>query len=190
MTVVLFARKDSIYKQLGCDVYDIDRDARTWEGGAPCICHPPCRAWGQLRHMAKPRQDEKQLAVYSIDQIRKYGGILEHPRGSTLWDYLDLPKGNQTDSFGGYSICVDQHDFGHKARKRSLLYIVGVQRQDLPNIPIQFDAIEYTVSSKIKKYSGRRTKKEITKKEREATHDALAKWLVRVCEIIHSKRTL
>ncbi len=32
---VLFARQDSVYKQLpGTDVWDIDRDARKWPGGA------------------------------------------------------------------------------------------------------------------------------------------------------------
>ncbi|WP_255347922.1 hypothetical protein [Xanthomonas sp. NCPPB 1128] len=31
---VLFARADSVYKTLpGCDVYDMERDARTFAGG-------------------------------------------------------------------------------------------------------------------------------------------------------------
>jgi hypothetical protein len=46
---ILFARKDSIYKTMpGCDVWDIDRDARNWPGGAPIVGHPPCRAWGPI----------------------------------------------------------------------------------------------------------------------------------------------
>jgi hypothetical protein len=69
---------------------------------------------------------------------------------------------------------------GIKRRKKTLLYIVGVKPMDLPIIPISFDAIEYTVSSKIKKKTGRRIKKEITKKEREATPINLAKWLIEV----------
>jgi len=33
---VLFARSDSNYKAIpGCDVYDIERDARTFGGGCP-----------------------------------------------------------------------------------------------------------------------------------------------------------
>lgn len=184
--VVLFARKDSIYKSLGCDVWDIERDARMWLGGEPCICHPPCRAWGQLSHFAKPRPDEKQLAVFSIEMIRKHGGVLEHPRASKLWPYLGLPLGNEVDEYGGYSICVDQFAWGHKARKRSLLYICGVEKRDLQPIPIRFDQIEYVVSSSTR--SRRGEVKEITKKEREATPEAFAKWLIQVCELIKSNK--
>ena len=42
---VLFARKDSIYKEFEqCDVYDIERNALTFSGGIPIIAHPPCRS--------------------------------------------------------------------------------------------------------------------------------------------------
>lgn len=38
---VLFARKDSVYKTMPeCDVYDIDRDARTYDGPWPVVAHP------------------------------------------------------------------------------------------------------------------------------------------------------
>ena len=84
MISVLFARKDSIYKQFNVDVWDIDRDARLWPGGNACICHPPCRAWGKLKAFAKPRNDEKELALISIDFIRRNGGVLEHPAQSSL----------------------------------------------------------------------------------------------------------
>lgn len=182
MIPVLFARKDSIYKQLGCDVWDIDRDAHKWPGGRPGIYHPPCRAWGQLAHMAKPRPDEKALAIWSIWQIRKNGGVLEHPRASRLWPYLNLPVGNETDQYGGYTLCVDQSWWGHKATKNTLLYIVGCNRVDLPQIPLCFNAIEFTISSKIKKKSGRRTKSELPKSEREKTPVDFAKWLICVAE--------
>ena len=44
---VLFARADSYYKTLpGCEVYDMERDARTYDGPWPVVAHPPCRAWG------------------------------------------------------------------------------------------------------------------------------------------------
>lgn len=180
---VLFARKDSIYKKLGVDVWDIERDARLWAGGNPCVCHPPCRAWGQLAHMANPRPDEKELAIFSIAMIRKWGGVLEHPRASKLWPHLNLPMPGQVDSYGGYSICVNQSWWGHLASKNSLLYIVGCPKNKLPKMPIRFDAITHTVSSKIKKYTGRRVKKELSKKQREETPIEFAEWLLSVATL-------
>lgn len=83
---VLFARTDSVYKTLpDCDVWDIERDARNWLGGASVVAHPPCRGWGRLSHMAKPREDEKQLAFLAVHAVRAYGGVLEHPAHSKLW---------------------------------------------------------------------------------------------------------
>lgn len=89
---VLFARADSTYKTLpGTDVWDIERDAKLWPGGAPVVAHPPCRAWGRLRQFAKPRKGERQLAIWSVRQVRRFGGVLEHPVGSLLWKKAGLP---------------------------------------------------------------------------------------------------
>lgn len=101
---VLFARKDSVYKTLpGTDVYDVERDALTWLGGSALIAHPPCRAWGQLKYFAKPRPNEKELAVWAIENIRRWGGVLEHPYRSDLWKSLNLPLPQhfEGDAFGG-----------------------------------------------------------------------------------------
>ena len=184
MIAALYVREDSIYKSFpDVDCWDSKRDARLYTGYYAVVAHPPCRAWGQLSHMAKPRTDEKELAIHVIGLIRTVGGVLEHPRGSKLWSHLKLPKPGQFDKFGGFTICLDQFQFGHKAQKRSLLYIKGCKPNQLPPVPLRFDAVEFTVASKIKKKSGRRTKAEITKKEREQTPIAFAKWLVAVAEL-------
>jgi hypothetical protein len=89
---VLFAREDSSYKNFEeFDVYDINRDARTFCKKMPVIAHPPCRAWGMLSHMANPREGEKQLAYLSLAQVRLNGGVLEHPAASRLWKEAPLP---------------------------------------------------------------------------------------------------
>lgn len=89
---VLFARADSVYKTLpGCDVYDMERDARIYDGPHPVVAHPPCRSWGRLRAFASPRPDERNLARLAVAMVREFGGVLEHPAGSTLWAAQSLP---------------------------------------------------------------------------------------------------
>lgn len=104
---VLFARKDSIYKTMPeCDVYDIERNALTFPGGLPIIAHPPCRSWGRLKFFSNGDHKEKQLAIWAVRQIRKNGGVLEHPETSSLWKVLGLPLGSQRDKWGGvYPVC-------------------------------------------------------------------------------------
>ena len=185
MISVLYVRKDSIYKQLGVDCWDIERDARNWPGGNSIIAHPPCRAWGKLAHFARPRPDEKQLAINSIALIRKYGGVLEHPRASKLWQTLSLPLPGKIDEHGGFSLCVNQSWWGHKAEKNTLLYIVGISPKDIPQMPISFNAIQYVVSSSTR--SKRGEVKEITKREREQTPIDFAKWLIELAEKCNTK---
>lgn len=187
MVIVLFARKDSIYKQLGCDVYDIDRDARTWNGGSAAIYHPPCRAWGGLSHMAKPRGDEKELAIWSINMIWKFGGVLEHPRKSKLWPHMNLPMPGVIDNHGGFSILINQSWWGHKAEKKTLLYIKGCKPTEIPTIPISFSAVEYVIGACGKTPKWRR-RPEVPKDDREHTPPDLAKWLIELVEIINHKK--
>lgn len=183
---VLFARGDSIYKALpGCDVWDIERDARTWPGGAPVVAHPPCRAWGQLRALANPRPDEKALALYSVDQVRKHGGVLEHPKTSTLWPVAGLPQPGTRDAWGGWTLPISQIWWGHRAEKPTYLYIVGCAPADIPAMPIALGEAQYVCGSSGRRRDGSRLHKgdvgwrpEISKAEREHTPAALAEWLV------------
>lgn len=172
---VLFCRSDSVYKGLpGCDVYDADRDARNFSGKLPVVAHPPCRAWGRLSHFAKPRPDEKDLAVMSVELVRNNGGVLEHPTGSKLWKAANLPAPGKQDRFGGFTFPVFQNWFGHKAEKSTFLYICGLSPVQLPAFPLSLDYPEFVVQSAL---PGR---KHISKAEREHTPVDLAKWLLSV----------
>lgn len=178
---VLFARRDSIYKTMpGLDVWDIDRDARNYQGPHPVVTHPPCRGWGCLRMNAKHTEEEKALGPWAVEQVRKWGGVLEHPRGSTLWKAAGLPKpGPTTDAHGGFSIAVEQFAWGHRAQKATWLYICGVPRSEVPSMPMKFEHPQHVVTN----IHGLRAgmlgyRKEITKREREATPPAFAAWLV------------
>lgn len=176
MTVaILFARADSNYKRLpDCDVWDAERDARRWKGGCSVVAHPPCRAWGRLRHFARPRPDEKALGLWAADQVRKWGGVLEHPAGSTLWDATGLPKPGQRDQWGGWTLAAPQKWWGHKAEKASWFYVVGCAPGEIPPLPYVMGEAAYVVQSR------KRTdyRPHITKAEREHTPPALAEWLV------------
>lgn len=160
---VLYAREDSIYKTLTSNVYDIRRDARHYNGPFPVVAHPPCRAWGRLRTFAKPRADEKALALHAVHAVRTFGGVLEHPAHSTLWEAAQLPAPGQRDEFGGFTYVVDQSWFGHAAPKRTWLYIVGAE--SLPEVPFELGMVPGRVAS-----LGRRA--------REATPPVFAFWLL------------
>lgn len=138
LVAVLYARRDSCYFDLVRDVFDVNRDARTYSGTYPVVAHPPCRAWGRLRHLANPRPDEKILALDALAHVRRCGGVLEHPMGSSLWSHCQLPlPGAPSDSFGGFTLLVEQGWWGHPAPKPTYLYIVGIPRSALPPIPYQ-----------------------------------------------------
>lgn len=139
---VLFARSDSCYFDLVADVWDADRDARGYTGTNPVVCHPPCRGWGRLRHFAKPRHDEKALALFAVEQVRRCGGVLEHPWGSTLWHAAGLPHPGKVDAWGGWTLLVDQGWWGHAAPKPTYLYIVGCTREQVGELPVQLHRAE------------------------------------------------
>lgn len=185
----LFVRADSIYKTLdGVDAYDAVRDALTWQGGCPVVAHPPCRAWGKLRALAKPRPGERELALWAVEQVRRFGGVLEHPAFSTLWQAAGLPRPEDgPDAFGGWTLAISQHWWGHKAEKLTWLYIVGVPPSGLPAIPFCFGDGTHVITQPPKPKGGRRKVKgdpgwrpEVTKAEREHTPPVLAQWLVEV----------
>lgn len=187
MISALFVRSDSIYKTMGIDCWDINRNASLWPGGNSIIAHPPCRAWGKFERCANPLPGEKELAVLSIKWIRKYGGVLEHPSSSKLWKVIPLPYPGSIDEFGGFSICINQSDFGHKAQKKTLLYIKGCSYSYLPPLPILFNPPTHVIagdgrSRKKSKNYLQNQRPEVTKKEREATPLALALWLIEVAE--------
>lgn len=171
---VLFAREDSIYKTLPqCDVYDVERDARTYDGPGPCICHPPCRAWGRLRTFAKPRPDERNLARLAVALVREFGGVLEHPAGSTLWQLQRLPRPGERDAFGGWTLVAPQKWWGHKSEKSTWFYVCGCEPGEMPDLPYSMGEATHVVQS-----SKHDSRPHITKAEREHTPPDLARWLV------------
>ena len=165
---VFFASANSVYKSLpGWEVWEEVRDARSYVGVSAVVAHPPCRAWGRLRTFAKPRHDERDLAFFAVDQVRRCGGVLEHPASSLLWSAADLPAPGGRDSFGGWTLPIFQSWFGHRAPKPTWLYVVGVEPSALPVLPFELGIPSGRVAL-------------MGKAEREATPLELATWLVEV----------
>lgn len=178
IVTALFCRRDSVYKRLpGVDAWDADRDALQWPGGSPVVAHPPCRAWGAFAMFAKPIEGEREYALWAVDQVRRWGGVLEHPARSALWTEKPLPAPGLRDAWGGWTLPVDQHSFGHRARKSTLLYICGVEPSDIPEMPLKLGAAEFVIGDSGRRSAGTK-RPEISKAEREHTPIEFALWLV------------
>jgi len=179
---ILFVRTDSIYKTMAVECWDAERDATQYQGPGPIVAHPPCRAWGCLRKFARPRPGEKGLALWAVDKVRECGGVLEHPCGSRLWPEAGLPRpGKDGDQFGGFTLDVDQHWWGHRAQKRTWLYVCGCKRNEIPSMPIRITQAPCVITNMHGLRSGMTGyRKEVTKREREATPKEFAEWLIEV----------
>lgn len=184
---MLFARRDSYYKRLpGVEVYDADRDALTWPGGGPVVAHPPCRAWAGLRHMARPAPGEREYALWAVEQVRFWGGVLEHPATSTLWRVAGLPEpGQGQDEHGGWTMLVDQHWWGHMARKRTRLYICGCVPEYVPEYPMVLGDAPCLCGTPGRRRDGSRLRPgdpgyrpEIPRSAREQTPPLFGDWLI------------
>jgi hypothetical protein len=182
---VLFTQKNSVYNQFNVDVWDEVRDARLYAGQNPVICHPPCRLWSKLSHFSTANISEKDLAPLAVEFARSFGGVVEHPRSSRLFKYMNIPLDGSPDKFGGYLISVDQFWFGHRARKATLLYIVGCPKSKLPALPLKFDAVTHTVSACCRLKKGTFRKPEVSKYERNATPFNFALWLFEIAKQCH-----
>ena len=183
----LFTRTDSIYKKKShWDAYDQNRNALTYNGNNPVVCHPPCRTWGKLAHLAsKAKANESNLALWSIDKIRSVGGILEHPDGSKLFGKF-LPDVNTfNDNFGGFTILVDQYDFGHVAHKMTKLYFCGLKHTQLPTLPPKDTSLHYCEKGKLRSICGNvKGTTRCTQYQREYTPENLIIFFEKVLDII------
>lgn len=129
---VLCVEPTGAYPSIVADWYDEARDARTWQGGKPVVAHPPCGPWGKLAHQCT-RQDAT-LGPWAVDQVRRWGGVLEHPAYSNLWPACGLPlPGGLPDQYGGFTVATTLAAFGADVHKPTWLYVAG--REPWPTLP-------------------------------------------------------
>lgn len=131
----LYVLSDGPYSSLlFIDPWDIKRDARKYGGPFPVIAHPPCERWGRYWSggpSAKVRRklgDDNGCFEAALKSVRQWGGVLEHPEASHAWTHFGLNKPPKSggwinaDFEGGWTCCVEQGHYGHKARKATWLY--------------------------------------------------------------------
>lgn len=128
MIAALYVERGGPYFDMpGVDPWDVERDARKYAGPHPIVAHPPCGPWGCLRHLY--RGAEHDCAPHAVELVRRFGGVLEHPAYSKLWSAIAMPQPDELpDPWGGFTVLVDQVNWGHVARKRTWIYVVGVDR--------------------------------------------------------------
>ena len=122
---------------LGRDLcWGVERDAKTYPGPSRVVAHPPCGPWGAFSWNC--HKQDPEAALVAVEQVRRFGGVLEHPAGSKLWEACGLPTPFHTlPAIVGreWSLRVEQVRWGHPCMKRTWLFFVGVPPGALPDIP-------------------------------------------------------
>ncbi len=161
----------------GVDCWGVERDATTYAGPHPIVAHPPCGHWGRLKHLCKQPQAWKDAGPVAVAQVRQWGGLLEHPAYSRLWDACKMPPPNGLpDAWGGYTLAVNQTRWGHKARKHTWLYVVGVDPRSLVLPPDREPTHVICTGRRGGVAAG--VLPRVPKHERHLTPPAFAQWLV------------
>jgi hypothetical protein len=143
----LFVANPGVYFGLpDVDPWDVERDARKYDGPWPVVSHPPCQLWTNFAALNfkryggehnRPGNDGGCFAS-ALASVRRFGGVLEHPAGSHAWSkhLLRRPGGQpgwySTPDLPGEWVCeVWQSAYGHLARKRTWLWYVGRRPPEL-----------------------------------------------------------
>lgn len=128
----------------GVDPWDQARDARAYAGPHPVVAHPPCERWGRYAAggpAARERRvvgDDGGCFAAALAAVSRWGGVLEHPEGSLAWAAHGLAKPPRWGGWvwasgldGGWTCCVYQGHYGHRAQKATWLYASGVELPEL-----------------------------------------------------------
>lgn len=142
MIAALYVVTNGCYFNLqGIDPWDITRDARLYNGPHAVIAHPPCERWGNF-YFGSPQQiangairkqlgDDGGCFESALTNVRRFGGVLEHPKGSKAFAHFGIHTKPSNEGWtltkcGGYITIVEQGHYGHRARKATIIYIHGV----------------------------------------------------------------
>jgi hypothetical protein len=172
----------------GVVCWGIEEDATKYQGPWPVVAHPPCGHWGRYAHKA---HDDGHTGPIAVHQVRLYGGVLEQPKDSKLFSECGLPKpGELPDAWGGFTLLVCQRDWGHAADKPTWLYIVGIDRGDIPGQPPEVEpkrqwknakrVLKTDLADPQRRRGTRGVLECLSKNQRHLTPPLFAAWLVEI----------
>lgn len=194
----LFVQRDGAYYNLpDVDPWDEERNALLYDGPYSVVAHPPCARWCRLAALVEKRWGYKQgddggTFDHALKCVRKFGGVLEHPAYSKAFAAhgLQKPAGYfwQRANCGGWVCQVDQHNYGHAAKKATWLYVYGATV--LPDLAFRTEADgkrEYPVS-----WCGNRTRsgaarRRMSSKETSATPLLFRDVLIAIARMCNTK---
>ncbi len=133
----LYVQRGGVYWDLpDVDPWDEERDARRYAGPWPVVAHPPCGRWAMpLAKVNETRYghrvgDDGGCFAHALGTVRQWGGVLEHPENTAAWAAFGILKprriGWMRAPCGGWVTRVSQSAYGHRARKRTWLYVCGL----------------------------------------------------------------
>lgn len=144
MIAALYVQRDGVYFGLpDVDPWDEQRDARLYAGPHSVVAHPPCQRWGRYWSGGPSAKVKRELGddggcfAAALAAVRRWGGVLEHPEASHAWRVHGLIaplRGGGWSAAGdgvGWTCCVEQGHYGHRARKATWLYAVGCELPQL-----------------------------------------------------------
>ena len=136
----IFVQPDGCYaNDPSIDAWPESRDARLYDGALPVVAHPPCQLWGPMAAVNfsrwggehnRPGNDQGCFAS-ALNSVRKFGGVLEHPKATRAWlaHGLTKPTAMGWQKCGEGWVCeVWQSAYGHRANKATWLYFFGKQK--------------------------------------------------------------
>jgi hypothetical protein len=163
----LYVEAGGVYFGLeGVEPWDAARDARRYHGPFPVVAHPPCERWGRYwgggpsARVRRSLGDDGGCFSAALGAVRRYGGVLEHPEASHAWEAFGLrrpPKSGQwvpADRVG-FTCCVEQGHYGHRARKATWLYAVNIALPQLVWGPSRGERLDEGFHSKEERAAAR-----------------------------------
>lgn len=167
----------------GVDPWDEQRDARTYAGPHPVVAHPPCERWGRYwsggpsAKVRRKKGDDGGCFSHALWSVSRWGGVIEHPEASHAWAHFGIPKppksGGWVRAGDGYTCCVEQGHYGHKARKATWLFAVGCKLPELkwgPSEGMRLDEGFHSAEErKAARAAGQKPLERLSKRQRAAT---------------------